>query len=68
MKAGSEVKIFKKWKTGEEFEGDAVLVALVKQSVLKGLGQRWVIKFKQDMYSDGEKAKTHKRTIKLMAN
>ena len=68
LKAGSEVKIYKKWKTGEEFEGDAVLVALVKQSVLKGKGQKWVIKFKQDIYTDGEEAKTYQITILLNPN
>ena len=33
LKAGSEVKIYKKWETKEEFEGEAILITLVKASI-----------------------------------
>ena len=66
LKAGSEVKIYKKWETQEGFEGDAVLITLVKASIKKGKGQKWIVKFKQDIHLDGDKAKTHPRTIRLL--
>ena len=66
FKAGSEVKIYKKWETKEEFEGEAILITLVKASIKKGKGQKWIIKFKQDMYAGGENCKTYPRTIRLL--